>query len=329
MYRRTIQRRITKSLAAGLALAAGALLGQAPAAKTAAFEVATIRAAPPAMEVLQQLQSGKAKIGMTVDEGRVDMGFQSPADLMRIGFRVRQYQIQGPDWMAQPRFEIQAKIPAGVSKDLVPEMLQTLLAERFKLTYHREKKELPVYELIVGKGGLKLTESPDTPEAPLPDSPGAMSIGTEKGPMKIVQDGKGGSEMQGGAFSGTVRQSIGATGIHLEITKAKMAELVDLLTGIVDKPVVDMTDLKGSYQVTLDLPMDDLMLLAQRNAAQLGIQLPTPPQAAGANPADLASTPGGAAIFQAIEKMGLKLDARKAPVDVIVVDHLERAPTEN
>ncbi len=329
MYRRAIQGRVLHTVTIGLTLAAGALLGQAPAAKPVAFEVATIRAAPPTMEVIQQIQSGKAKIGMTVDEGRVDMGFQSPGDLIRIGFRVKQYQIQGPDWMAQPRFEIQAKIPAGVSKDLVPEMLQSLLAERFKLTYHREKKELPVYALIVGKGGLKLTAASDAPEAPLPDAPGAMSIGTEKGPMKIVQDGKGGSEVQGGQFGGTMRTSVSATGIHLEITKAKIAELVDLLTGLVDKPVVDMTDLKGAYQVTLDLPMDDLMILAQRNAAQLGIQLPAQPQAAGANPADLASTPGGAAIFQAIEKMGLKLDARKAPVDVIVVDHLEKAPTDN
>jgi uncharacterized protein (TIGR03435 family) len=314
---------------AGLAMAAGVLLGQAPAAKAPAFEVATIRPAPPIMEIIQQLQSGKAKIGMNVDGARVDMGFTSLADLMRIGFRVKQYQIQGPDWMAQQRFEIQAKIPDGVSQDLVPEMLQALLADRFKLTYHRDKKELPVYALIIGKGGLKLTEASSTPDAPLPDTPGAMSIGTEKGPMKIVQDGKGGSEMQGGQFSGTMRTSVSATGIHLEITKARISELVDLLTGLVDKPVVDMTDLKGAYQVSLDLPMDDLVILAQRNAAQLGLQLPTQPQAAGANPADLASTPGGAAIFQAIEKMGLKLDARKAPVDTIVVDHLEKNPTEN
>ena len=256
------------------------------------------------------------------------MGFRSLADLIRIGFRVKPYQVQGPDWMAQQRFEIQAKIPDGVSQDLVPEMLQALLAERFKMTYHLDKKELPVYALMVGKGGLKLTEASSTPDAPLLDS-GAMSIGTEKGPMKIIQDGKGGSEMQGGAFSGTMRTSVNGAGIHLEITKAKIPELVDLLTGLVDKPVVDMTGLNGVYQVTLDLPMDDLMLLAQRNAAQLGLQLPGPPPATGANPVDAASTPSGAAIFQAVEKMGLKLEARKAPVDTIVVDHLEKTPTEN
>ncbi len=326
MYKRTIQ-----GLVASLAVAAGALLAQAPADKGPAFEVATIRPAPPIMEIVQQLQSGKAKIGLTIDAGRVDMGFQGLNDLIRIAYKVKPYQIQGPDWMAQQRFEIQAKIPDGVSQDRVPQMLQSLLADRFKFTMHRDKKEMNVYALIVAKGGPKLTEADPAPEAPLAETPGAasMSIGTENGPMKIVQDGKGGSVMQGGQFSGTVRTSVSQTGVHLDISKAKVSELVDLLTGLVDKPVVDMTDLKGMYQVNFDLPMDDLVLIAQRNAAQLGLQLPTSPQAAGATPADLASTPGGAAIFQAVEKMGLKLDARKAPVDVIVVDHLEKSPTDN
>jgi uncharacterized protein (TIGR03435 family) len=326
MYTRPIQR-----LAIGLSLAAPVLLGQATPQKAPAFEVATIRPAPSIMEIVQQLQSGKAKIGMTIDGARVDMGFQGLNDLIRIAYKVKPYQIQGPGWMAQQRFEIQAKIPDGVSKDLMPEMLQTLLADRFKFTFHREKKELPVYALVVAKDGPKLTAADQEPEAPLPDTPGvtSMSIGTENGPMKIVQDGKGGSVMQGGQFSGTVRTSVSQTGVHLDISKAKVSELVDLLTGLVDKPVVDMTDLSGMYKVNLDLPMEDLVLIARRNAAQLGLQLPEPPQVAGANPADLASTPGGSAIFQAVEKMGLKLDSRKAPVDVIVVDHLEKNPTDN
>ena len=88
-----------------------------------------------------------------------------------------------------------------------------------------------------------------------------------------------------------------------------------------------MTDLKGSYQIALDLPMEDLQIIAQKQAATLGIPMPSPPP--GASPADIASTPGGGAIFSAMEKLGLKLDARKAPVATIVVDHLEKTPTEN
>jgi uncharacterized protein (TIGR03435 family) len=313
--------------AVGVALTAGALLGQAQT-DAPAFEVATIRPAPTGQEIVQQIQAGNtSKLGMRIDGARVDMGFQSLADLIRIAYRVKPYQVQGPDWMSQQRFEIQGKIPDGVSPDKLPEMLQALLAERFKLTIHRDKKELPVYALIVGKGGPKLTEASSDPDVPLPDTPGAMSIGTEKGPMKVVQDGKGGSTIQGGPYSGTVKQSISPTGLHMEMTKADFSGFVDLLTQLVDRPVLDMTELKGHYQVSMDLPMEDLMILARKQAALLGIDIPGPP--AGTNPGDAASTPGGSAVFAAMEKLGLKLDARKAPVETIVVDHLEKTPTEN
>ena len=319
MYRRTVQ-----GLIACIAVAAGALLAQAPLA----FEVATVRPAPAIQDLIQQLQSGKAKIGMTVDAGRVDMGFSSLADLIRIAYRVKPYQVEGPDWMRQQRFEIQGKIPDGVSQDKVPEMLQALLAERFKLTVRHEKKDLPVYALIVAKGGPKLTPSSDAPEAPLPDSPNTMSLGTEKGQMKISQDGKGGIVMQGGGV-GTTRASVGPAGMHMEMSKVDMVNLVDTLSQLVDKPVIDMTELKGTYQFAMDLPMEEMLVLAQRQVAQLGLQIPmgAPVAVPGASPD--AATPGGSAVFNAVEKLGLKLDSRKAPVDVIVVDHLEKTPTEN
>ena len=329
-----MQKYLARGFAAGAALALGAfagafppiLFGQAPAAPLA-FEVATVRPAPSMMDFVQQLQAGKAKVGMTVDGARVDMGFSSLADLVRIAYGVKAYQVQGPDWMAQQRFEIQAKIPDGVSQDKVPEMLQALLADRFKLTVHREKKDLPIYALIVGKNGPKLTEASAAPDAPLPDSPGrGMSIGTEKGQMKLVQDGKGGGAMQVAGQSGTTRFSVANGSIHLEMTKTTIASLVDTLAPLVERPVLDMTDLKGTYQIALDLPMDDLQILVQRQAAAMGFPLPGPPP--GANPAE-AATPGGSAIFSAVEKLGLKLDGRKGPVDIIVVDHLEKTPTEN
>ncbi len=329
-----MQKYFVRGLAVSAALALGAfsgalsgtLFGQAPAAAPA-FEVATIRAAPSIMELVQQIQSGKAKIGMTVDGSRVDMGFSSLADLIRIAYRVKAYQVQGPDWMAQQRFEVQAKIPEGVSEDKVPEMLQALLAERFKLTIHRDKKELPVYALIVGKNGPKMTLASEKPDAPLPDSPGAINIGTEKGQMKMVQDGKGGVVVQGGGQTGTIKTSVSNGGIHMEMSKVTMTSLVDTLAPLTDRPVLDMTELKGTYQIAVDLPMEDLQIIVQRQAATLGLPIPGPPPSA--NPADIASTPGGSAIFSAMEKLGLKLDARKAPVETIMVDHLEKTPTEN
>jgi uncharacterized protein (TIGR03435 family) len=312
----------------------GVLLAQAPAGQTPAiapaFEVATIRAAPSMMDFIQQFQAGKAKIGMSVDGARVDMGFSSLADLIRIAYGVKPYQVQGPDWMSQERFEIQAKIPEGVSEDKVPEMLQALLAERFKLAIHRDKKELPIYALIVGKNGPKLTAASTEPDAPLPDFPGrGMSIGTEKGQMKLVQDGKGGGAMQVAGQAGTTRFSVVNGSVHLEMTKVTLAALVETLAPMVDRPVLDMTELKGTYQIALDLPMEDMLFLAQKQMATFGLPMPGPPPGAGANPADAASTPGGSAIFAAIERLGLKLDSRKAPVETIVVDHLEKTPTEN
>lgn len=302
----------------------GALLGQAPA--QLAFEVATVRPAPPIQDLVQQIQSGKGKIGMTVDGARVDMGFQSLADLIRLAYNVKAYQVQGPEWMAQQRFEIQAKIPEGVPEEKVPEMLQALLADRFKLAIHREKKDLPVYALIVGKNGPKLTPASADPDAPLPDSPNTMSFPVGNDQMKIAQDGKGGTVMQG-KQTGTIRTSVSASGIHLEMSKATIPALVDMFAPMVDRPVLDMTDLKGSYQVGLDLPMEELMVMAQRQMASLGLPTPGPPP--GANPGEAASTPESSGILVAIEKLGLKLDARKAPLDLIVVDHLEKTPTEN
>src|ERR1035441_5524115 len=94
-------------IAAGLALAACAALGQTPAAAPA-FEVASVKPAAPLDANL--VMSGKMHVGMRTDGARVDIGFLSLADLIRIAYRVKPYQISGPDWMASQRFDIQAKI---------------------------------------------------------------------------------------------------------------------------------------------------------------------------------------------------------------------------
>jgi uncharacterized protein (TIGR03435 family) len=320
MYRLTIQR-----FAVGLALAVGVALAQAPAASPVAFEVATVRAAPPMTAVvIQQIQSGRAKVGMTVDGSRVDIGFVSLADLAGMAYDVKPYQMQGPDWMSQQRFVIQAKIPDGISKDKVPDMLQALLADRFKMTTHKEKKNLPVYALIVGKNGAKLTQADKT----LADAANSVGGDTEKGQFKFKASGQNGVVMQ----SGTTRisSSGGADGDHMEINRITMPAFANALSNYVDRPVLDMTGLTGEYQLDLDLSLEDLMLAAQRaqrQMAQLGLQVPTQ-QLPGANAGE-ASTPAGGSVFTAVDKLGLKLDARKALVDTIVVDHLEKSPTEN
>ena len=293
-----------------------------------AFEVATIKPAPSMQELAQQVQSGKLKLGMSVDGAQVNLGFVSLADLITMAYELKPYQLQGPDWMPQQHFAIQAKLPDGATEKQVPDMMKALLADRFKLTIHHDKKETGVYALIVGKDGPKLTPASDAPEAPIPDSPNSVSIDTGKGQMKMAQDGKGGMTIQNGD-AGTIRVAAGPNGVHMEMSKVTMPQLVDTLSRMVDKPVVDMTGLTGTYKFAMDLPLEDLLPLAQKNAAAAGIQLPAIPLAQGTGAADAASTPGGAGVFQSVEKLGLKLDSRKAPVDIIVVDRLEKNPTDN
>jgi uncharacterized protein (TIGR03435 family) len=328
-------------------LAAGTLFAQTPPAP--AFEVASIRAAAPLDP--QKIMAGKMHVGMSIDGQRVDIGFVSIADMIRIAYKVKPYQVTGPDWMSSQRFDVIGKIPEGVSKDLVPEMLQALLVERFKLTIHRDTKEHSTYALIVGKGGPKMKEAepdppppppnPDAPPAeagapPTPPSPsgekGVMVINTGEGKMSVRQsnDGKG-ATMTGGPM-GQMKMSMGEGGLmHMEFGKVSMTAFAEMLSRFTDRPVIDKTELKGNYQVALDLTLDDLRNIAKTagvGAAVLGG--PGPGAGGDGNrPADAASTPSGTSVFASVQKMGLKLESEKLPVETIVVDHLEKVPTEN
>ena len=130
-----------RSICAGAALAVSAAFAQAPAAKLT-FEVASIKPAGPLDPAA--IMSGKAHVGMKIDGARVDIGMFAISDLIRTAYKIKSYELISPDWMngmSAQRFDIMAKMPPGANKDQVPEMLQTLLAERFKLEFHKESKE--------------------------------------------------------------------------------------------------------------------------------------------------------------------------------------------
>jgi uncharacterized protein (TIGR03435 family) len=189
----------------------------------------------------------------------------------------------GPSWLDSDRFDIIAKAPPNTPDDTLRLMLQTLLTERFKLAIHREQKILTVYALVAAKGGFKLQA--------------AAGSGQPKcGPGQ------------------------GAEGLnHLVCTNFTMADLTAWLPtriapSYIDRPVVDLTGLKGAYDIKLDW-------------------VPRPP---GGNPATDGAIPvasdvaAGATVFDALDKqLGLKLEERKQPMPVIVIDHIERVPTEN
>src|SRR5581483_840097 len=103
-------------------LVAGGLGAQTPATPPPTFDVASIKPAPPLDPA--KIMAGKLHVGMSVDAARVDIGNLSLADLVRIAYRVKPYQVSGPDWMSSERFDVLAKMPEGVSKDKAPDMLQ-------------------------------------------------------------------------------------------------------------------------------------------------------------------------------------------------------------
>jgi uncharacterized protein (TIGR03435 family) len=317
--------------AAGLAWAQAPVPSAAPAAAPLAFEVASIK--KPALSLQDQAMSGKLHVGMKVDGARVDFGSMSLADLITTAYKVKSFQVSGPDWLKTERFDIMAKLPEGANKDQVPEMLQALLAERFKLTIHRDTKDHAIYALIVGKGGPRLKEAPPDVEQPADAPPhkeekGTQSIDTGQGKMTIRSDGSGGA---GATIKGpngvTQRVSMSNGVMHMELSKATIAQMVEALSRFVDRPVVDMTDLKGNYQIALDMTMDDIRKAAQ--SAGVTIPAGTALPGADAKSADDASDPGASSIFRSVQEMGLKLDPRKAPLELIVVDHIEKTPTEN
>src|SRR5260370_15694676 len=178
----------------------------------------------------------------------------------------------GQSWLAAQRFDIEAEMRPGATSEQVAEMLQALLAERFKLTIHRETKEHSMYALVVGKKGPKLKEAEHEAEPPKADSGNSGSppdgeVKSENRPLSLKNDGKG-MVITGGGQKGQMRVGRGSDGsIRFESSKMTMEKLAETLSRFVDKPVVDMTELKGDYQIALEVSMDDLRYMAKAAGA--------------------------------------------------------------
>lgn len=237
----------------GILFIAAVAWAQAPAQ----FEVATIKPAPPQ-------PAGRTDTRMSSDSHRLNFTNVNLKQVIGRAYKVQLYQIEGPGWLETERFDIAATLPAGASGLQVPEMLQGLLAGRFKLAIHRETRELPIFTLAVAKGGPKFKPT----------------------------------ETDTGITSNSNRA-------HWHVTsKGSMRRFAEFLTDQVGRPVIDKTGLTGSFDLTLDWAVDDP---AARNDAETGPSLFTALQ----------------------EQLGLKLESGKGPVETIVVDRAERAPTDN
>jgi uncharacterized protein (TIGR03435 family) len=336
--------RITLTLALGFILAAGAALGQTPPSNTA-FEVATVKPSPPLdrAKMAAEIQAGRMpRFGPHIDASQAAFIYMSLRDLIATAYDVKAYQITGPPWLATERFDIVAKMPDGASKDDAPKFLQALLVERFKLAVHRDTQEHPVLALVVGKDGPKLKESP-APPAPIDESaplkPGELNMDSPEGPVRITRNPDNSMIINRGA-KGIMKTRLDTEtrSIIMESSNVTMPGLAEQLTGMFQmggsggKQVVDQTGLKGSYEVTMEFAMADLMAMARSQG-----MMPMGPGGGGggsganASPAAAASDPGGmgSTVYASVKKLGLKLEPSKAPVEQLVIDHVEKTPTEN
>lgn len=298
-------------------------LGQTAPAKPT-FEVATIKPAPP-FNPAAILAGQLPHVGLNVQGMRVDIGYMSLTELIVNAFKVRPYQVNGPDWMKTERFDILAKMPDGTTKDDVPQMLQTLLTERFGLKLHRDSREDSIYALVVAKGGPKLKEALPDPETPPESVPGAITLPNGQGQVQINRNG-GATVTTAGR--GTMKMSMTPEGhMRLEASKMSMDDLAQALNPLVDHPVFDQTELKGNYQVALELSMDTMLAIARAQGFNVGAL-----GARGRGPggtAEASDPSGNSSILNSVEQLGLRLEPRKMPLDYIIVDHIEKSPTEN
>jgi len=282
-------------LAAVLSASASA---QSP--KPAEFEVASIKPFVP----------GQAQVlaGVHVDGAQVRAAGLSIRDVLAIGYRIKATLISGPDWTASMRFDISATLPAGSTTAQLPEMFRALLADRFQVKLHKDQKEFPVYALLVGKGGMKLKETPPEPATDdQPNSPRTVA------PTVV---GNGISVNYGHGTSYTFANN------RFEANKLTMAIFAGNLERFADRQIIDMTGLTGHYDFAFDVAPEDYRAMLLRSAVWVSANLPPEAQ-------KMLDASSPAALGDALQQIGLRLDARKAPLDVLVIDDALKTPTAN
>jgi uncharacterized protein (TIGR03435 family) len=186
----------------------------------------------------------------------------------------------------------------------MPAMMQALLEDRFHMRAHRETREFAVYGLEVAPGGLKL---PRSDEPALADGPLTVTANTSSAGTAI--------DLDNGAtlFIGNNR---------IDARKVTMMQLVEVLARFVDRNILDMTALTGRYDVTIELTPEDFRAANLRSAVAGGATLP--PQAF-----QRLENSSLSAIPDALRSLGLLLQPRRAPIEVVVIDSIDKTPTEN
>lgn len=222
--------------------------------------------------------------------------------LIARAYDIKHYQLAAADWMSSENYEINASLPPDTTREQFRDMIRNLLSDRFKLEFHWSKKEMAMYDLVVGKGGPKLKESVDKPAAEGKDDPPAPGRGKgaqtdADGYPNIPKDCNG-------------CMTINAAGkARYQATKAAVQTLADTIGNQLGMPVKDQTGLTGKYDITLSWSSGGGI---DRRAD-----------------VDASADPGLTMEAAVQQQLGLKLVSKRGLVDIIVVDKAERNPAQN
>jgi uncharacterized protein (TIGR03435 family) len=289
-----------------LTVIAGALgFAQAPTEQLT-FEVASIRPSVATGIIRRVRRSGGPG---TRDPERFTCQGCSLSRLLVQAYGIRRYLLSGPSWLNSEEFDVAAVVPKGVTREQFRLMLQNLLAERFKMRSHRDKKEMEVYQLVVRKGGPKFRVSSQDANPQPSSPPGPTSEVDPK--FTLAKDGY--PELPPGRSNASM--AIGRRN-RMRMLDASMRELVGMLQEHLDKPLTDATELKAKYDFVLAWSADSSTAMA-------------------VGPGDDVSDvdvydDSGPDLFAALqEQLGLKLEKTKGSVEILVIDHIEKVPSEN
>jgi uncharacterized protein (TIGR03435 family) len=232
------------------------------------------------------------------EPGRVRFPAVTLKTLLMFAYDVKDFQIAGPGWIGDERFSIEATMPADTTQDQTRIMMRNLVADRFKTEIHRETRPLPIYSLVIAKSGLKIPSTPPIRAKQVGDSPFA----TDGFPVVPPE------------FTGILTFSINS---QAEITaqRATMRELATELEKRLGVLVRDETQVKDKFDFVLKFSPEGL-------------------NGPGGRPVPATISPDvqdpQRDIFSALQAdLGIRLESRRGPVEVIVIDHAEKAPTDN
>src|SRR5688572_9061507 len=276
----------------------------------------------PAFEVVS-IRPGTAGTPMTqrVTPGRLDIVNTPLRSLVAMAFRIKEgRRLSVPDWLSATRFDIQATFPASIGRAQVPDMLRALLAERFGLVARVEQRLEDGYEFVVGKDGIRMRKVEAVDEIAKDfGSRDATDRVTETldGPVRMMMVPLGLRTVTSTSLYSTSTAAGGT--VHVDATRITMAEFAEnILAPNVDRPVIDKTGLDSVYEFKVVL---DSNASAIRGLRSIGITTTVQ-----GNPIGQLT---GVSTFKAVESLGLRLEERRVPADFVVVEQIERTPTQN